>query len=93
MKIANKYFFFTIYVEKNKQFFAEIDWLLYKFFGKRRSVPCGRSKKDDYLCCSQPLKTERVYFSEDKTECYCKVCGHLKALSNKPLDPEHIWGK
>lgn len=93
MKISNKYLPFEVYIDINKRFFAEVDWFLYKHFGKKRTVPCGRSKKDKYLCCSQPPKADRVYFSDDKTEGYCKVCGHLRIMSNHPLDLEHIWSE
>ena len=83
----------NIYIEKNRRFFAEVDWILYKIFGKTRTIPCGRTKKDKYLCCNQPLDKNRMYLTEDKKECYCKVCNSTRILSNQPIDLDNIWGE
>lgn len=93
MKINNRYLPFEVYVDINRRFFAEIDWFLYKHFGKKRTAPCGHSKKSKHVCCSQPIKVERVLFSDDKKACYCKVCGFLRIMSNHPLDLEHTWSE
>ena len=41
----------VIYIdaERNHKFFAKIEWEFYKRFGKKRTIPCGRTKKDKYL--------------------------------------------
>ena len=71
---------------------VEIQWLLYKLFFVRRTWPCGRTQKDSFLCCQQPMKTNRVYFSFDNKKCYCKVCGRMRIQSNHPLDKKDPWG-
>lgn len=75
-----------------KKIRVECSWLLYKYFHITRSTPCGRIKnKDNYLCCLQPLKKERVYLSEDKKHCYCKVCNRLRIMANYEIDPHNPW--
>lgn len=78
----------VIYIdtERNHKFFAKIEWELYKRFGKKRTIPCGRTKKDKYLNCYQPLDEEHVYLNKDKTEAYCKCCGSIKMMSNYEIN-------
>ena len=71
---------------------VEIQWLLYKLFFVRRMWPCGRTEKDSFLCCQQPMKTNRIYFSFDGKKCYCKVCGRMRIQSSDPLDKKDPWG-
>ena len=68
-----------------------IQYYFYKILHKQRKYPCGRNKKDHYLCCKMPLKESRVYFNENKTECYCKVCNSIKLLSNHPINLSRLW--
>lgn len=91
MKMKNKYLPIKIYICKNTRFFAEIDWILYKCFKKKRINPCGRSKKDKHLCCCQPMKKERLYLSEDKTKCFCKVCNKYRIFSSQPINLDNLW--
>ena len=90
MEIRIKWLPIEIYVSKNNEFFAEISWLLYKYFGKKRTLPCGQKEK--YIYCAQPMDLERVYFSEDKRECYCKVCDSVRIRCSHPLDEKDPWG-
>lgn len=76
---------FNIYIERNPHFFAQIEWFLYSKFNKKRSIPCGRTKKDRFLCCCQPRLEERCYYNEDHTEIYCKCCNSIRGLSNYPI--------
>ena len=80
----------AINISKNEYFFAKIEWFLYKYFNKMRSIPCGRTKKDKFLCCCQPLDKEHCYLSSDKTEAYCKCCGHLKLMSTEKINLDNI---
>lgn len=92
MRIKSKILPFEIYIDKNTKFFAEIAWLKYKYFKKTRDIPCGRTKKDKYLCCCQPWLKERIFLSEDKKTCYCKVCNSVHILSNQEIDiNKHYW--
>ena len=77
---------YPIRIERNPYFFARVQWVLYKIFGIKRSVPCGRRKNEKYLCCCQPYLSERVYLSEDKKSIICKVCGSVKMSSNIPIE-------
>ena len=72
--------------------YTEKQWLMYKFFGTKSKNPCGRHDAYNYLCCLQPAKANRVYFSEDKKECYCKVCDSIRIMANHPLNEKDPWG-
>ena len=52
-----------------------------KILGK--DYPCGRTKKDWYLCCTRPMNDKTSYLSEDGHEVYCKYCNSLKAMSSR----------
>lgn len=77
---------FEIRIQRNPYFFAKVQWVLFKLFGIKRKHSCGRSKKENYLCCCQPYLSERVYLSEDKKSIICKVCGSIKMSSNIPIE-------
>ena len=77
---------YPIRIERNPYFFARVQWVLYKIFGIKRSVPCGRRKGEKYLCCCQPSEDKRIFFNEDHTEAYCKVCNSIRAMSNHPFN-------
>ena len=76
----------NISLSLNHRFFAEAQWLMYKYFHKTRTIPCGRFQKDKYLCCCQPIIKERVYLSDDETEVFCKVCNHCRIRSNQKIN-------
>jgi hypothetical protein len=83
---------FNISINRNEYFFAKLEWFLYEKFNKKRSIPCGRTEKDKYLCCCQPLKEKYCYISEDKHKAYCKCCGHVKYLSSEEIeDIDNLW--
>lgn len=71
------------------KFKVEIEWLLYKWFGIKRKIPCGRKKGENYLCCRQPFVTERSYLTNDNKEWRCKVCNCRRIVSNYKL-PDRI---
>ena len=71
------------------KFKVEIEWLLYKWFGIKRKIPCGRKKGEKCLCCQQPFVTERCYQTNDGKEWHCKVCNHKRISSNCRL-PDKI---
>ena len=54
----------TIDIRRNPYFFAKIDWLLWRLFKRKPKHPCGRQRKEKYLCCCQPLDNDRVYLSD-----------------------------
>lgn len=68
---------------------VEIEWLLYKWFGIKRKIPCGRKKGEKCLCCRQPFITERNYLTNDGKEWCCKVCNSRRIISNCKL-PDRI---
>lgn len=68
---------------------VEIEWLLYKWFGFKRNIPCGRKKNEKCFCCRQPFITERNYLTDDGKEWRCKVCGSRRIISNCKL-PDRI---
>lgn len=73
----------------NIKFKVEIEWLLYKWFGIKRNIPCGRKKGEKCLCCRQPFITERNYLTNDGKEWRCKVCNSRRIISNCKL-PDRI---
>ena len=76
---------FTIH--RNAVFFAKVQWMLYKAFGIRRKNPCGRTKRDSFLCCCQPkFDSEYCYLNKDGTEAYCKCCGSIRMRSSRKID-------
>lgn len=80
---------FNIYIERNAHWFAKIDWLLFKWFGKKRTKPCGQ--KVEHIYCAQPCKPEYVILSEDKCTVTCKCCGSVRISSSEELNPENPW--
>lgn len=85
MNMSKDWFPLRVYIHRNEHFFANIQWILFKLFKKKRKISCGRTKKDYYLCCCQPLVEDRVYFNEDRTKAYCKCCDSIRIMSTKPL--------
>ena len=78
-----------ISIYRDEYFFAKLEWFLYKFFGKKRDIPCGRKKGEDRMCCCQPWIDERVYIvdsSSNETVAICKCCGKVRATSNSHFD-------
>lgn len=69
---------------------AKVSWFLYKYFGIKRKHPCGRSKKDDYMCCCLPMNLENsTVINEGKIhKVVCKVCGTTHMDSNCYIDPK-----
>lgn len=72
-------------IVRNPYFFAKIQGFLYKYFKIKRTVPCGRLRKEKYLCCCQKHTPENTFLSKDRTSVYCKVCGSEIIMSNRPF--------
>lgn len=82
-----------IFVYRNNDFFAKKDWLLYKHFGKTRSIPCGRCKEESEMCCCLSPTKENSYISADGKSIICKVCGNVHVLSSSIIDEiKDGWG-
>ena len=81
----------NVRVRRNPYFFAKIDWLLWRLFKRKPKHPCGRQRKEKYLCCCQPLDNDRVYLSDDGKEAICKCCGSCRVMSNHPLDEKDVF--
>lgn len=77
---------FYISIGKNEYFFAKLQWILYKKFGIKRSIPCGRTEKDKYLCCCQPIDSKHCYLSKDRKRAFCKCCNSERILSSNPIE-------
>lgn len=92
LKFNNRDNPFPFYVcfGRNEYFFAKMQWFLYKKFNKTRIIPCGRTRKNSYLCCCQPIEKEYCYLSEDKKRVYCKCCNHERVSSNRAIDLDHL---
>ena len=73
---------FIIY--RNDRVFAKLHWLLFKLFKIKRTIPCGRRKKDHYLCCMlHPTeKTSYLVYDEHGYEVRCKCCDSIKMMGN-----------
>ena len=70
------------------------DYLIYFWFDVvlKRGYPCGRTKKDKYLCCKRPVNSKTCYLSEDQTAAYCLYCGHVRTYGNAKIDLNNLWG-
>lgn len=91
MNMIKDWFPLRVYIHRNEYFFANVQWLLFKWFGKKRTISCGRTKKDKHLCCCQPLVEDRVYFNEDRTQVYCKCCDSIRLWTTKPIKLNDRW--
>lgn len=78
-----------IIIYSNPKFFAKISWYLYKFFKVKRNRPCGRNKKESYLCCelSPTVNNSYVEFDDYGFEIKCKVCDgvHMNSTSHEDV--------
>ncbi|HPE08138.1 MAG TPA: hypothetical protein PLT28_00200 [Saprospiraceae bacterium] len=88
-----KFLFWKIF--RDEYAIAHVEWLLYKWFGIKRTIPCGRNKKDAYLCCclTPSLANSIIVNDGNKHEIQCKVCGSTHISANyyiKNIDDE-IW--
>lgn len=81
----------AVEIYKNRLFFAKIDWILYKIFRIKRTTPCGRTRKDRYLCCEliPTVKNSYVEFDDCGFEIKCKVCGSSHLGTNFYKDNIH----
>ena len=60
----------------------------------RHDYPCGRTKKDKFLCCRRRLTENTAIFSEDRKKVYCKYCDSIKAMSTQPFRTiDDMWGE
>lgn len=55
----------AIEIYRNAEFFAKVEWVLYKVFKIKRSVPCGRTRKENYLCCELTPTVKNSYVEFD----------------------------
>lgn len=93
MKLNLGLFNININIERNNKNFAKIDWMLYKVFKKRRIYPCGRTKKDKYLCCCLSPNEENSLIVDSGHSVICKVCGstHIQSSKSMTTIPEKGW--
>jgi hypothetical protein len=82
-RLKMKLLLWNVYLSKPSV--ANIQWILYKWFGLKRNIPCGRTRKDDYLCCElMPTRNNSFIINDGDThEIRCKVCGSLHMNSNR----------
>lgn len=78
-----------VIIYKNPKFFAKVSWYLYKFFKIKRDCPCGRGKKENYLCCelSPTINNSYIEFDDYGFELKCKVCNsiHMSSTSHEGI--------
>ena len=75
-----------IKIYRNDAAFAKLHWLLFKLFGIKRTIPCGRRKDEHYLCCELwPVNENNSYLIHDEYgfEVRCKCCDTLKISGNR----------
>ena len=75
-----------IKVYRNDSAFAKLHWLLFKLFKIKRTIPCGRRKKDShYLCCALLADEKNSYLVYDEYgfEVRCKCCDSIKVMGNR----------
>lgn len=87
-----------IKIYRNNEFFANLQWLLYKYLHIKRTIPCGRTKRDSYLCCELYATRENslIINEGDTHEIRCKVCGSCHMGSSQYInadDFESIWSE
>lgn len=85
-QIYKDYLPVNIYISRNTKFFARVEWFFYKKFKRARTIPCGRTKKEKFLSCCQPIDEEHCYQSVDGTKAYCKCCNSIRIYASRPFD-------
>lgn len=75
-------------INRNDNFFGKIHWHLFKIFNIKRTIPCGRTKNNAYLCCVLLPNEENSYIINDDFthEIRCKVCNSIHISSNHYVD-------
>lgn len=73
-----------IKIYRNDEAFAKLHWLLFKLFKIKRTIPCGRRKKVNYLCCALLADEKNSYLIHDEYgyEVKCKCCDSRKVMGN-----------
>jgi hypothetical protein len=73
-----------IEVYRNDRAFAKLHWLLFKLFKIKRTTPCGRIKKERYLCCMLWPTEKNSYLVHDEHgfEVRCKCCDSVHISGN-----------
>ncbi|AXF52417.1 MAG: hypothetical protein [Caudoviricetes sp.] len=73
---------------------ANWHWLMYKYFGVKRKIPCGRTRKTKVLCCMLRPNAENSYIeiTEKGEALKCEVCGGTHIVSSDPIDINNLWG-
>jgi hypothetical protein len=74
-------------INRNDKVFAKISWILYRLFGIKRTMPCGRTKRTSYLCCDLPPNPKNSYIINDDIthEVRCKVCDSVHMMSSNHI--------
>ena len=71
-----------IKIYRNDEAFAKLHWLLFKLFKIKRTIPCGRCKKNWYWSCELWPTEKNSYLVYDKYgyEIKCKCCDHVHIM-------------
>lgn len=73
---------------------ANWSWIVYKYLGVKRKIPCGRTKRDSYLCCLLNPDDKNSYIvklENGSEELRCKVCDSCHILSSTHIDMNNLW--
>lgn len=79
------------YFSLKSKIMTKCEWLLYSWFGIKRTKPCGKNDKNSYIC-RQPLDTKHCYISSDRKRIYCKCCNKIRIRSEQPIEFNNSFG-
>ena len=81
-----------IYVTFRLWFTSTLFYIWSKYLATTRTNPCGRNKKENFLCCelSPTVNNSYIEFDNHGFEIKCKVCNGSHMISTSCRDVHNI---
>lgn len=62
-----------------------INKIIHFFYSLYNPYPCGRTKRDKYLCCKRKINNFNCYLTKDHKEARCRFCNSVRISCNYPM--------